>query len=160
MNKEVTGKIINFVDVLKEKVHDINADQEEGLFNDDSKTKFKKLPDLEKLANLRKLHPDLLYYEAVRLCVDRTEVEEKLLIPLRHTLAALLSLQYVLTNNKSIIEDDNRPKSEVVEETASEALAQLIVLCKNLVTYDLDPISASSFDDEEINDLVNKIRGI
>lgn len=112
----------------------------------DKNTKFARLPDFPDLARLRKQHPDLMYQKAVRLLVDRNEIEEKILVPLRRALASMFQLQNVITKGNSLVVDDERPIDEVKDDAIAEMYAQLLVLSHNLMVYDAEPVEASDMD--------------
>ena len=138
----------NFLRLFRGKLNRLKAGPDfnalEHLRSDNSK--FSRLPDFPELARLRTLHPDLMYQKAVQLRVDRSELEEKILIPLRRALAAMFQFQSAASQGKSLVDDDDRPIEEVQEDAGAEMLAQLTILSANLIKYDIDPTEATGVD--------------
>lgn len=143
----------SFDKLFREKVDKLRSDFDLDALEhlSDKGTKLSRLPDFPELSRLRGMHPDLMYQKAVQLRVDRNEVEEKILVPLRRALAALFQFQSAVTFGKSMIEDDDRPISEVEDDAGAEMLAQLMLLSTNLVKYDIDPSSVANIDDAVLN---------
>ena len=140
-----------FSAMLNAKINKIRSDFDYDALRhlaEDDGTKLSRLPDFSELAKLKNLHPALLYSKAVQLRVDRNEIEEKILIPLRRAIAALFQYQNVVGNGKSLIEGDDRPVEIMEDEAATDLFAQLLLLASNLMKYDLDPVTASGLDSE------------
>lgn len=138
-----------FGDMLKGKIADLMSGFDSDALNHlamDEGHKLSRLPDFDELSSLRNKHPDLMYMKAIQLRTDRNELEEKILIPLRRALAALFQYENLVSKGESLIEDDDRPVSEMMDDASSELFAQLFLLAANLVCYDLDPVSASTFN--------------
>lgn len=138
-----------FQRMLTEKLEHLKSDFDYDALehlNADTGTKLSRLPDFPELSRLRGKHPDIMYLNAVRLRADRNEVEEKILVPLRRMLAAWFQYQSLVGEGKSLVEDDDRPVGEMMNEAGSDMFAQIFVLAKNLLSYDLDPVSATGLE--------------
>lgn len=163
MAESIQDRIHRFTEELKKKVEKERNTPDFDALNhmaSDKNTKLSRLPDFDELLRLKNLHPEKLYKQAVKLRVDRNEVEEKLLIPIRRVIAAMHQYHYAAVNGHSLLEYDDRPGDEVAEEALTEMLAQLMLVCQNILEYDMDPVSASMLDEDGFSELRKSIRNL
>lgn len=135
-----------FERMLNDKIDKLKSDYDYNALSHmtlDKDTKLSRLPDFPELSRLKGQHPDILYTKAVMLRADRNELEEKVLIPLRRMLAAWFQYQSVVGDGKSLVEDDDRSLEDMADDAGTDIFAQMFVLAKNLLQYEVDPVTST-----------------
>jgi len=69
--------------------------------------RIKSLPALDDLLILKKKDPEGLYKAAVKLRVDREQLENDVLVPLRRAVAEVINLRSIMIDGEPLFDDDH-----------------------------------------------------
>ena len=89
-----------------EERRDANINTWRRLENGSTYRRIKSLPALEDLLILKKKDPDGLYKAAVKLRVDREQLENDVLVPLRRAIAEVINLRSILIDGEPLFDED------------------------------------------------------
>lgn len=112
---------------------------QEGMDGPTFYRKIRSLPALEDLNILQKKDPDGLYKAAVKLRVDRDQLENDVLIPLRRAIAEMINLRSIVLGDGPVMDDEGyaEDKREAWMESALNGLLdKLEDIEKALLTYE------------------------
>ena len=100
-------------------------EMKEGMSGSTFYRRIRSLPALEDLNILQKKDPDGLYKAAVKLRVDRDQLENDVLIPLRRAIAEMINLRSIVLGDGPVMDDEGYTE-ENKEQWAENAMNGLI----------------------------------